>query len=181
MKEKVKLEFLDRAALNFILKQQSIYLASGRKIGESADLSASIIEEFDFSGIDLSSIFAIGSIFIRCKFINCELYGAVLDESQFINANFRGANLGKTNFYQVKAKNVCFDNTNCGSAEFDEADLNSATFRNANLNGASFVDCDLSNAIFDGAKLTNLSTGGANKWNNTSLLNITGENPVPES
>ena len=179
MKKKIELEFLTHTKLNSILEKQSVYQSSEGKIGGLADLSAYIIEDFDFSGIDLSDITAIDSVFTRCKFINCELYGAILSKSKFIDVNFRGASLGKVDFYRVEAKNVCFDNTNCSSAEFDEANLSGATFRNANLGGASFVDCDLRDAVFDGADLTNLSTGGNNKLDNTSWSNVKGQHPVP--
>lgn len=179
MEGKIELEFLTYDKLKSILEKQSTYHISKGKQGKLADLSASIIEDFNFSKIDLSDIFAIGSVFIRCKFTECEFYTANLSESKFIAADFRGANLHKTEFYRVEAKDACFDSANCSGAEFDEANLTGATFRNANLGGASFVDCDLTNAIFDGARLTRLSTGGSNKWDNTSFLNIEGENPVP--
>ena len=179
MEEKVEPTLLNRESLCSMLEKQLAYQASEGKLGQRVDLSVYIIEDYDFSGIDLSSIFAIDSTFYRCKFVNCDLYSTIFTKSKFIEVDFTGANLGKTEFCRVKARNACFDNTNCGSAEFDEADLSGTTFRNANLNGASFVDCDLTNAIFDGAKLTWLSTGGNNKWDNTSFLNIEGENPVP--
>ena len=94
--KKIEPKFFTHDELNSIMK---IYQTFEEKLEQRSALSACIVEEFDFSGIDLSSIFAIGSIFIRCKFIDCELYGAIVDESQFINADFRGANLGKANFY----------------------------------------------------------------------------------
>ena len=96
MEEKIELRFLNRKQLNSIVES---YQTFEEKLEQRSALSACIVEDFDFSGIDLSNIFAIGSIFIRCKFIDCELYGAIVDESQFINADFRGANLGKANFY----------------------------------------------------------------------------------
>lgn len=150
MEEKTELRYLTCHELNTILKT---YQTFEGKHEQSSALSSCSIEDFDFSGIDLSGIFAIGSVFTRCKFVNCDLYGTIFDESKFIDTDFTGANLGKTNFYQVDAKSVCFDSTNCGSAEFDEADLSGATFRNANLGGASFVDCNLTNVVFDGADL----------------------------
>lgn len=178
MEEKIKPRFLAYDSLNSMLEEHYIYQTSLGKLGKRVDLSICVIEDFDFSGIDLSNIFAIGSIFNRCKFRNCDLYGTIFDESKFIGADFSGANLGKANFYQVVAKNACFDNTNC-AAEFDESNLSGSTFRNVNFGGASFVDCDLTDAIFDGADLTDISTGGDNKLDNTSWFNIKGQRLLP--
>ena len=176
MEENIEIRFLTHRELNSIMKTYQTF--EGKHEHNSA-LSACIVENYDFSGIDLSDIFAINSTFVQCKFVGCELYTADLSKSKFIAVDFKNANLHKVEFYRVEAKNACFDDTNCSGAEFARANLSGATFRNANLNGASFVDCDLTNAIFDGAKLTWLSTGGNNKWDNTSFLNIEGENPVP--
>ncbi|MBR8828181.1 MAG: pentapeptide repeat-containing protein [Gomphosphaeria aponina SAG 52.96 = DSM 107014] len=173
MEKKIK---LDHNTLNSILEKQCLYHTSEGKLGKLADLSAYIIEEFDFSQMHLSDIIAIGSVFIRCKFINCELYGTIFDESKFITVNFKNSNLGKAQFYGVEAKNACFDDTNCSSAEFDESNLSGATFRNANLRGTSFTDCDLSNAVFDGADLeyasivNNIEYGTS--WKNVKAINI---------
>lgn len=168
MEKEIKLEFLNHNELDAILKTYQTF--EGKHEQRSA-LSACIVEDFDFSGIELSDLFAISSIFIRCKFINSNMYGTVFDESKFIDVNFKGANLGQTNFYQVEAINACFDNTNCGSAEFDEANLSGATFRNANLRNSSFTDCDLSNTVFDGADLKYVSVG-KNKEDGTRWQNV---------
>ena len=105
MKEKIEPKFLTHDELNSIVKT---YRTFEGKHEQSSALSACIVEDFEFSGIDLSGVFAIGSTFIRCKFINCDLYSTIFDESKFTNVDFRGANLGKVEFYQVKTK---LDNT----------------------------------------------------------------------
>lgn len=170
MEEKIEINFLTHAEINAILETYQTF--EGKHEHNSA-LSACIIEDFDFSGIDLSDIFAIGSTFIRCKFIGCDLNTADLSKSKFTETDFSRANLCKANFYRVEAKNACFDNADCGGAEFDEANLSGATFRNVDFGGASFIDCDLSNAIFDGSNLTYVSAG-INKLDNTSWLNVKG-------
>ena len=168
--KKIEPEFFTHDKVNGILETYQTF--EGKHEHNSA-LSACIVEDFDFSGIELSDILAIGSTFIRCKFIGCDLNTANLSKSKFIAADFSRANLCKANFYRVEAKNACFDRTNCGGAEFDEANLSGATFRNVDFGGASFVDCDLSNAIFDGSDLTYVSAG-INRLDNTSWLNVKG-------
>ena len=95
MEEKIELRFLTRNEINSILESCQTFEG---KLEHRSALSACIVKDFDFSGIDLSSIFAINSTFYRCKFVECDLYSTIFTKSKFIEVNFTGANLGKTEF-----------------------------------------------------------------------------------
>lgn len=166
----IKLKVLSNEAVRCILEEHERFKASSGKQGRLADLSVYCIEDFDFSGLELSSIKACASVFVRCCFVGCDLSGSCFNDSKFIAANFRNSYLWKAEFYNVEAKDAQFDNVDAGSAEFDQTNLVGATFRGANLRGASIIDCDLTNAIFDGADLENASVvnniGSGTSWKN---------------
>lgn len=173
MSNQLELEFLSHDSWHQILAAHNRYTESGGKEGQIADLSAYEIEDFDFSGLDLSSINARGSVFTRCRFIGCDLYGVNFNDSSLVSSDFRESNLGKVEFYNVDASGACFDNANMGSAEFYQANLRGATFHGTNLRGSSFSDCDLTNAIFNGANLEYASVTN-NKEDRTSWADVKG-------
>jgi uncharacterized protein YjbI with pentapeptide repeats len=166
---------LSNAELQSILESHKLYNESSGKEGQLANLSAYVIEDAEFSGLDLSEVQARGSIFIRCRFVDCLLYRVYFNNSSLISANFRGALLSKAEFFGANASGACFDYAKMNQAEFIEANLRNATFRNAELIGSIISECDLTGAIFDGANIEHAGIAD-NTEDGTSWVNVKGYN-----
>jgi uncharacterized protein YjbI with pentapeptide repeats len=171
------LEKLDLNELKHILKDHALYNATNGKEGKQADLGSYIIENADFTGINLSSINARGSIFKRCSFVDCDMYGAYFNDSSIIESNFRNAVLIKVEFYGVNVIDTCFDNAKMSKVEFIEAELINTTFCNADLHSATISECVLTNVVFDGADFTGAAVTET-KEDGTSWINVKGRDLV---
>ena len=98
----------DHQSLQNKINNHVRYLESYGDEGEFADLSNLKIENFDFSNCKLSGIHAHNSVFIKCRFYQCDLYGSVFKDSVFMNIDFEQANLGKTEFYSLNHNELYF-------------------------------------------------------------------------
>lgn len=177
MSSQIEVEVLTHAALRDILAEHELYKKSEGKQGKQADLGAYIIEDYDFSGLNLSEINARGSVFTRCRFIGCDLYGTYFSDSSLVDTDFSDAMLKKAEFYDADASGACFDGAKLIRAEFIGAKLRAATFRNADLHSATISDCDLTSAVFDGAGLEYAALRD-NTEDGTSWANVRGRNEV---
>lgn len=146
--DQIRLEELEHNDLKEIIKKHILSKSSSNE-GELADLSSYVVRNFDFSNLDLSEIHACDSIFVNCKFTNCDLYGVDFSNSSLVGINFKGSMLGKSEFYEANLSIACFDNTDLNSAVFIRSNLRGATFRNADINHTSFTECDLTDTVFD--------------------------------
>lgn len=165
---------LSHDELRRMLAEHERYNVSEGKEGQQADLSGYLVEDFDFSGLDLSDILhARVSVFTRCRFVGCDLYGVSFSGSSAIGADFREAILVKAEFYEADVSGACFDGAKMVRAEFIEANLRGATFRHADLHNSTISKCDLTNAIFDGAELE-YSALRDNKEEGASWINVKG-------
>lgn len=132
-----------------MLEGHAQYLATQGKQGEKADLSLYIVEDYDFSGLDLAEVHFYASVFLRCRFVNTALYYTSFDSTQAPGGDFRGALLAKATFYQADLRGACFDGASLTSASIMESDLTGASFRGAELNSTSFTDSDMTDTVFD--------------------------------
>lgn len=121
--------------------------------GYPIDLSCSIIEDFDFSGLALQDVQAQQTHFIRCRFVAADLYGAHLSYTTAIGADFRHSVLVNAEIFRANLSKACFNGANLSRTMIRKTQLNGASFVNADLHGSSFVGCDLTNAVFDGAEM----------------------------
>ena len=169
---------LSHEKLYQMLLEHDTYNSSEGKNGELLNLSGYIIENFDFSGRDLSEINARMSIFLECKFICCDLYHSYFNNSSLIKADFRNSTLSKAELNEIDATDACFDSAKISSAEFMDSNLRQATFRHADLYDAIISDCDLTNTIFDDADVTGAAISD-NQEDNTSWKNVKGRNIKP--
>jgi uncharacterized protein YjbI with pentapeptide repeats len=167
-------EPLSHAELNKMIMEHEIYCKSTEeKAGEMLNLTCFVIEDFDFSRKDLSSIDAYNSVFIRCKFTDCDLYHVSFSGSEFIDVDFSGAILVKAELYDVKATRTCFDRANLKRAEFMSAKLIDVSFRNADLGEGILSESELVRTIFDGANIVGAAVDN-NKETDTSWVNVNG-------
>jgi len=106
-------------------------------------------------------------LFHGATFVNINLDGADLEESNLENcqlknvilssANLEGATLTGSNLEQVNLVNA-----NLSSADVSQAILRNAKLTNANLYNASFASANLEEATLKGANLYSASLAGAN-------------------
>ncbi len=142
-------KFLSHEALHFILEEHTVYVATQGKQGKEADLSLYIIEDYDFSNLNLAGVHFYASVFIRCQFVNTDLYYTEFDAAKAPCGNFQGAMLAKASFYEADLSDACFDGAKLTSASFLKSDLMRATFRFAEIDSTSFTDSNLTDAVFD--------------------------------
>lgn len=140
---------LSHEALRHILEEHAEYVATQGQQGKEAGLSLYIVEDFDFSGLNLAQVHFYASVFLRCRFVNTDLYYTDFDSAKVPGGDFQGAMLAKSIFYEADLRGACFDGASLTSASFLESDLTGATFRRAEINSTSFTDSDLTDAIFD--------------------------------
>ncbi len=164
---------LSHIELQKMILEHQKYRSSKGKEGKLIDLSDYVIEDFNFSGQDLNCINARISIFLRCKFTNCDLSGSYFSDSEFIDVDFSDAMLVKTELYDVKARNTCFDRANLRRAEFMGAELVDVSFRNADLGGGILTESELIRTIFDGANIAGAAVD-ENQETDTSWINVNG-------
>lgn len=150
MSDKVTHERLSNDDLQRIIAEHQRYKATDGKQGRQADLSVYTIEDFDFSGLDLSEIHAQSSIFTRCRFIGCDLYAVDFSNSSLRDADFSNSTLAKASFYEVDARGARFDHAKMSQVEFIKSDLRGASFRDADLSSYIISECDTTDTNFEG-------------------------------
>lgn len=177
MRRPIEREVLHHDAVQRILNAHDVYIRSEGKQGVQADLGAYIIADYDFSGLDLSGINTRESVFTRCRFVRCMLYGTYFSGSSLTHADFTSAMLSKAEFYDVDASAARFDGAVLVRAEFIGATLRATTFRHADLHSATISSCDLTDAVFDGAGLEYAAVDD-NVDHGTSWLGVRGRRPI---
>ncbi len=140
---------LSHEALEHILQEHARYVATQGQQGKEAGLSLYIVEDYDFSGLNLAEVHLYASVFLRCRFVNTDLYYTDFGHTQAPGGDFRGAMLAKATFYQADLRGACFDGASLTSASFLKSDLTGATFLGAALNSTSFSDSDMTDTVFD--------------------------------
>jgi uncharacterized protein YjbI with pentapeptide repeats len=162
---------LSHTEIQQMLDAHQKYFSSKREEGQKLDLTGYIIEGFDFSGLELPSLSARISIFIRCDFKNCNLYGAYFNGSEFTDVDFSDANLAKVEFNEIKAKKTCFDRAKLYQAEFMYCKFADVSFLNADLNSSIISDSELIRTCFGGADIEGAAIDN-NKEDGTSWGNL---------
>jgi uncharacterized protein YjbI with pentapeptide repeats len=164
-------ELLNSDELKKMVSAHQKYITSEGREGCDIDLAGYIIKDFDFSGLDLNGVSARISVFIRCKFNDCDLYRAYFNGSELVDVDFSDAVLVKTELHRVKAKNTHFDRAKLGRAEFIRCTLTDVSFRNADLHSAIICDSELVRTCFDGANVEGAAIDD-NKEEETSWGNL---------
>ena len=142
-------QILDNETLTRILESHALNLETSGREGQEADLSRYVISDFDFSGLDLSSIHIYGTTFHRCRFQRTDLYGVVFSEASAPSGDFREAVLAKAEFHGADLQGANFDGANLIRALFLGCNLRAATFQGANLASTSLSGSDVAGALFD--------------------------------
>lgn len=138
-----------------------------------AIMTQSLIQNYDFTGVDLTN-----SEFRRCKFVNCNFSEAQTDRISFIkcileDCNFGGSNAGMADFEESSLircnflgdekvhlhfvsstfEDCDFSRTKYYGTKFHGCSLEGHDFSGSDLTGAIFTECNLSNANFTDAIL----------------------------
>lgn len=135
---------------------------------QRSELSGYDFSEINFVGTDLKS-----SIFIDCKFTNCNLsnvsiLNVVMRGVIFENCNLMGVNWTEARkgadirlnsckldygcFQDVDLRGVSFENSSIREADFSGANLCKANLNGCQLSGTSFVNSNLEKADFRNAR-----------------------------
>ena len=89
---------------------------TGRPGGKCANLSSRDVSGINFSGLNLKSIIAPGSIFSRCALVETDLsfsdlFGANFEKTDCSKANFHRADIRGARFHGAKLTDANFDRT----------------------------------------------------------------------
>ena len=95
--------------------------------------------------------------FLKCKFVSCDLSGALFNTTHFTNCSFPGSKLSNIDFSDVNIENCNFSGSvmeNCIFKKKKKFNLKSNFFEDTNLQRSVFVFCDLTKMKFSGSDLT---------------------------
>lgn len=120
--------------------QEQRYIAA--QLGKQA--IARLLEQRDFSGLDLLSLQARGLNLDGLNATGALLRNADLREASLRGANFAEANLSNAHFHAADLREANLRDADLEGADFSAADLRGADLRGASLFGASF--CSLETA-----------------------------------
>ncbi len=135
------------------------------KVFTSVDLDGN-----DYDGEVFDSCKFTGEIkftnFNNCKFIGCDLAGAIFNISSFTKCIFSGSKLSNIDFADIRIKDCDFSDAvmeNCifqkilVKNETKKLDLRGCIFNNTNLKNSAFIFCDLEKVNFDESNLTSVT------------------------
>lgn len=128
---------------------------------------ATVLDEANLSGANLSEFFLSGIDFREANLISVNLNRAILkyavcNNALFDDATFIGADLEGADFSGAHLEGADFTDANLVKANFADADMRSTKLINADLKGANLQRATLSFAQLDGANLTGVALGHAN-------------------
>lgn len=103
----------------------------------------------DFSGSDLSGLFAPASDFVRCKFAQANLSDADFKASSFSGSFFKNSNLSGANLTGVIMERTEIGHCDLSGANLHKADLSHMSFWKVNFEGADFTETDLTSSFLD--------------------------------
>lgn len=134
-----------------MLEAHSRYAATEGQEGQAADLTLRVVEDFDFSGLDLSQINdpVYAAVFLRCRFVGTDFYYTSFRDVSAPGADFREAILPKAEFWGCDLGGAHFDRANLLRVNFLGCNLRAASFLGADLNLVSFGGSDVEGAAFD--------------------------------
>jgi uncharacterized protein YjbI with pentapeptide repeats len=155
-----------------------------------------VLENRDFSGLDLSGINLDRYEFHYCRFTDAVFAGASFRDSQFLmclldNVNgvesiftgcrmmsvlAAGSDFSGCDFSGSDLININFNGIQGAATVFDESDLFYSRFIYAALPGASFQDCNLKRVDFTEADLRNVNFSDSNP--EESYIPHPSDNPV---
>jgi len=142
---------LSHEDLRAMLATHALYNATEGKEGQKADFSLRVIEDFDFSGLDLcdSNDPIHAAVFVRCRFVGTDFYFMNFYDVSAVGGDFQGALFPKAEFHGGDFSGANFDGANLFRANLFGCNLRGATFRGADLNMVSFGGSDVEGAVFD--------------------------------
>lgn len=135
-----------------------------------ADLKHKVFRNCVFEGCDFSKSQCIGSKFIDCRWVKCNLSlikwdGCRLQNNQFEECKIVGGNFSRCdrtflslscnkclidmgNFSDLDLKNTSFVGSVVRDTHFSQVNLSGANFQDCDLKGSLFHQCDLTKANF---------------------------------
>lgn len=148
----------------------------GKNIG-GVDFTGAILDEANFSGLDLSM-----NVFNKSSFRNANLSRikwiktmGIGEKPVFSNAIFYGANLSFSKLPYANLQNANFQGVYLRGANLSNADLSKANMQGADLESAWMANAKLFDAKFHGAKMSRAILAEA-KFNNTEFQNHSAKN-----
>lgn len=109
------------------------------------DLSHCNFEDADLSKLDLRRRRFSGSRLIMTKFIDSDLRGAILDNTQIVSCNLSEANMSESEYYGIQ-----FNSVNMKGVNLRGSVLKGSIFIEIDFSGADFRDTDLTDSQFHG-------------------------------
>lgn len=152
--------------LTKILQSHKLWLTSGGKEGERANLEGVELEWAELQGADLQNAILNGAAFKNANLIAANLQGAQLRGASFDGAKLQAADLRTPFLNKAEFKNAILTKTNLQGARlpganFDGANLRRADLRNALLEEAVFKGAELIETNLQGGQLRRASFDGA--------------------
>jgi uncharacterized protein YjbI with pentapeptide repeats len=142
-----KREVLGFADVRRILDSHKLYLSTDGSNGDKADFSFSVVEGFDFSGLDLGDVYFQESILIRCCFNNSFLADCHFSRTLVPMTSFEKANLIRADFYRSDMSESTFLGADLTGAQFQKCNLRRVVFTQVIFHGTSILESDLSDAL----------------------------------
>ena len=198
MENRPIMETLSASRINHIVEQHGLWLESGEKEGQRADLSGAILNGVDLSSANLRGAFMRGASLDGARLRGADLIHADLQDAQLHNADLRGANLLLADFTGAALKGADLrDTTNPDDVtelghvrrgpRFKEANLENADMRGAFCYGSDFSSANLLGTNFRGALLQEANLSSLNmrelnfenadlSWAKLSDSDLTGAN-----
>jgi nucleoid DNA-binding protein len=140
--------------LQAIVEAHCEWLGSGRRKGQSADLSG-----YDLNWVDLYGAILKSANFARANLQNADLSDCDLEYANFEHANLTGASLAWANLRYANLRGACLIQTDLRLADLTGASLLYADLSRANLSGADLTGAVLEEAKLSGAQLKNTQLG----------------------
>jgi uncharacterized protein YjbI with pentapeptide repeats len=164
-----------------ILYKHELWLASGGKNGQRANLtgadfegvdlrghnlqyanlSGAILTGADLEGVDFTGANLSGADLTGADLRGCKLAGASLRDANLRGANLTGAILSGSNLMGIDLAYADLTRSNFRDANLERADLEGVDFTSANLHGAALRGASLICANFTFANLTRADLTGA--------------------
>lgn len=126
-----------------------------------ADLTDANLTRASVADADLSEIRAVRLQANEAKFWDCDLSGAILEDSVLEHAEFTGATMTGCNLNRTALGYAALDGTSMQRALLNGAHLDSATLQKADLRKVQMIEANLSNADLEHANLTWVHAEGA--------------------
>ena len=115
------------------------------------ELTDSIIEDCDLSGVLMMD-----ARMMNVRFVRCRMTGVVITTSNLMRVEFAECHLGDANFAMSKLQHLEFSRCEMQEIDFSNSILDSCEIKNSRLQRAQFAQAKVSNLDLRGSELDDL-------------------------